>query len=163
MTSLSSLRWSFAEEIVNIQDLNGVGPVTAGKLRDAGYDSIASLAIAPIRELIEKAGLENSVALKISRASRETIQTDFVTAKQLYERRLSLQRLSFASTNLDKLPRRKHQTPSRRLDPLALQRRIHRARIPKRTPTTPKQPPSQTPPNSSSPQPSSRHNKPSSS
>ncbi len=92
-----------AEEIVNIQDLNGVGPVTAGKLRDAGYDSIASLAIAPIRELIEKAGLENSVALKISRAARETIQTDFVTAKQLYERRLSLQRLSFASTNLDKL------------------------------------------------------------
>jgi DNA repair protein RadA len=92
-----------AEEIVNIQDLNGVGPVTAGKLRDAGYDSIASLAIAPIRELMEKAGLENSVAQKISRAARETIQTDFVTAKQLYERRLNLQRLSFASTNLDKL------------------------------------------------------------
>ena len=92
-----------AEAIVDIQDLNGVGPVTAGKLRDAGYDSIASLAIAPIRELIEKAGLENSVALKISRAARETIQTDFVTAKQLYERRQNLQRLSFASTNLDKL------------------------------------------------------------
>ncbi|OLB72745.1 DNA repair and recombination protein RadA, partial [archaeon 13_2_20CM_2_52_21] len=43
------------------------------------------------------------VALKISRAARATIQTDFVTAKQLYERRLNLQRLSFASTNLDKL------------------------------------------------------------
>lgn len=92
-----------AEEIVNIQDLNGVGPVTANKLREAGYDSISSLAIAPIRELIEKAGLENSVALKISRAARETIQTDFITAKQLYERRQNLQRLSFASTNLDKL------------------------------------------------------------
>src|SRR3989442_4402077 len=52
---------------------------------------------------MEKAGLENSVALKISRAARATIQTDFVTAKQLYERRLNLQRLSFASTNLDKL------------------------------------------------------------
>src|SRR3989475_6140118 len=103
MTALSSLRESLAEEIVNIQDLNGVGPVTAGKLRDAGYDSIASLAIAPTRELMEKAGLENSVALKISRAARATIQTDFVTAKQLYERRLNLQRLSFASTNLDKL------------------------------------------------------------
>src|SRR5207253_11333979 len=89
--------------MVNIRDLNGVGPVTAGKLRDAGYDSIASLAIAPIRELIEKAGLENSVALKVSRAARETIQTDFVTANRLYERRLNLQRLSFASTNLDKL------------------------------------------------------------
>ncbi len=92
-----------AEEIVDIQDLNGVGPVTASKLREAGYDSIASLAIAPTRELIEKAGLENSVAIKISRAARETIQTDFVTAKQLYERRQNLQRLSFASNNLNKL------------------------------------------------------------
>ena len=92
-----------AEAIVDIQDLNGVGPVTANKLREAGYDSIASLAIAPIRELIDKTGLENSVALKISRAARETIQTDFITAKQLYERRKELQRLSFASTNLDKL------------------------------------------------------------
>jgi len=92
-----------AEEIVDIQDLNGVGPVTANKLREAGYDSIASLAIAPIRELVDKAGLENSVALKISRAARETIQTEFITAKQLYERRQNLQRLSFASTNIDKL------------------------------------------------------------
>ncbi len=92
-----------AEEIVNIQDLNGVGPVTATKLREAGYDSIASLAIAPIREIVEKAGLENSVAQKISRAARETIQTDFITAKQLYERRQNLQRLSFASNNLNKL------------------------------------------------------------
>ncbi len=92
-----------AEEIVDIQDLNGVGPVTATKLREAGYDSIASLAIAPIRELVDKAGLENSVALKISRAARATIQTDFITAKQLYERRQNLQRLSFASNNLNKL------------------------------------------------------------
>ncbi|HEX4921946.1 MAG TPA: DNA repair and recombination protein RadA [Candidatus Bathyarchaeia archaeon] len=92
-----------AEEIVDIQDLNGVGPVTANKLREAGYDSIASLAIAPIRELVDKAGLENSVALKISRAARETIQTEFITAKQLYERRQNLQRLTFASTNIDKL------------------------------------------------------------
>src|SRR2546427_12492354 len=105
MTALSSLRESLAEEIVNIQDLTGVGPVTAGKLRDAGYDSIASLAIAPIRELMEKAGLENSVAQKISRAARATIQTDFVTAKQLYERRPNLQPLSFATTNLHTLRR----------------------------------------------------------
>ncbi len=89
-----------AEAIVDIQDLNGVGPVTANKLREAGYDSIASLAIAPIRELIDKAGLENSVATKISRAARETIQTDFITAKQLYERRKDLQRLLSVMTQL---------------------------------------------------------------
>ena len=90
-------------EVLDIQDLAGVGPVTANKLREAGYDSISSLAIAPIRELVEKAGLEASVAHKISKAARETIQTDFVTAKQLWERRQTLLRLSFGSNNLNKL------------------------------------------------------------
>jgi DNA repair protein RadA len=92
-----------SEEIVDIKELSGVGPVTANKLREAGYDSVSSLAIAPIRELVEKAGLESSVAQKISRAARETIQTDFVTAKQLYERRQNLQRLTLGSSNLDTL------------------------------------------------------------
>src|SRR5713101_8479452 len=90
-------------EVLDIQDLDGVGPVTANKLREAGYDSISALAIAPIRELVEKAGLETSVAHKISKAARETIQTDFVTAKQLWERRKILLRLSFGSSNLDTL------------------------------------------------------------
>ena len=90
-------------EVLDIQDLDGVGPVTANKLREAGYDSISSLAIAPIRELVEKAGLETSVAHKISKAARETIQTDFVTAKQLWERRKTLLRLSFGSSNLNTL------------------------------------------------------------
>ena len=90
-------------EVLDIQDLAGVGPVTANKLREAGYDSISALAIAPIRELVEKASLEASVAHKISKAARETIQTDFVTAKQLWERRQTLLRLSFGSNNLNKL------------------------------------------------------------
>src|SRR5207244_9119288 len=54
-------------EVLDIQDLDGVGPVTANKLREAGYDSISSLAITPILELVEKADLETSVAQKISR------------------------------------------------------------------------------------------------
>ncbi len=77
--------------------------MTAGKLRAAGFDSVESLAIAPVRELVEKATLETSVALKVSRAARQTIQTDFVTAKQLWERRKTLLRLSLGSSNLNKL------------------------------------------------------------
>lgn len=91
------------QEVSDIQDLDGVGPVTAGKLRDAGFDSIGALAIAPVRELVEKASLETSVAVKISRAARQTIQTDFITAKQLWERRQTLLKLSFGSNNLNKL------------------------------------------------------------
>ncbi len=46
-------------EVLDIQDLDGVGPVTANKLREAGYDDISALAIAPIRELVEKACSRN--------------------------------------------------------------------------------------------------------
>jgi DNA repair protein RadA len=91
------------QEIVDIQDLNGVGPVTAGKLRDAGFDSILAIAVAPIRELMDKASLDASTAGKVVKAARQQIKTDFDTAKQLYERRQNLVRLTLGSNNLNKL------------------------------------------------------------
>jgi hypothetical protein len=58
------------QEIVDIQDLDGVGPVTAGKL-SAGFDSIPALAVAPVREVMDKAGLEGgTTAGRASSGSR---------------------------------------------------------------------------------------------
>jgi DNA repair protein RadA len=91
------------QEIVDIQDLEGVGPVTAGKLREAGFDSVLALAVAPIRELVDKASLDSSVAYKIVKAARRQIDTTFITAKQLYDKRQNLQRLTLGSQNLNKL------------------------------------------------------------
>jgi len=90
-------------EVVDIQDLDGVGPVTAGKLREAGFDSILAIAVAPIREMVDKANLEASVAYKIAKAARHHIDTGFITAKQLYEKRQNLLRLTLGSNNLNKL------------------------------------------------------------
>jgi DNA repair protein RadA len=91
------------QEIVDIQDLDGDGPVTAGKLSEAGYDSILAIAIAPIRESVDKASLDASVAYKIVKAARRQIDTGFITAKQLYDKRQNLQRLTLDSQNLNKL------------------------------------------------------------
>ena len=91
------------EAITDISDLSGVGPITAGKLKAAGFDSVEAIAVAPVRELVEKASLESSVAQKIVKAARETIHTDFVTAKQLWEKRKDLKRLNLGSSNLDTL------------------------------------------------------------
>jgi len=90
-------------EIVDIQDLDGVGPVTAGRLREAGFDSILAIAVAPIREMVDKANLEASAAFKIAKAARHHIDTGFITAKQLYEKRQNLLRLTLGSNNLNKL------------------------------------------------------------
>lgn len=59
--------------------------MTAGKVGEAEFGSIVALAAAPIRELIDKAGLDASTASKIVRASRKPVDTDSLT-KQLYER-----------------------------------------------------------------------------
>jgi len=91
------------EAITDISDLSGVGPITAGKLKAAGYESVESIAVAPVREIVDKASLESSVAQKIVKAARETIHTDFVTAKQLWEKRKDLKRLNIGSSNLDTL------------------------------------------------------------
>lgn len=74
------------QEIVKIQDL-GVGAITADKLKEAGFASGEAIDVAPVRELVDKANLEASVALKMRKVARQTIQTDFITAKQLWERR----------------------------------------------------------------------------
>jgi DNA repair protein RadA len=42
------------EKVESITDLEGVGPITAGKLTDAGFDSVEALAVAPIREVADK-------------------------------------------------------------------------------------------------------------
>ena len=91
------------EAITDISDLSGVGPITAGKLKAAGYESVESIAVAPVREIVDKASLESSVAQKIVKAARETIHTDFMTAKQLWEKRKDLKRLNIGSSNLDTL------------------------------------------------------------
>jgi DNA repair protein RadA len=92
-----------SDTLESIQDLEGVGPVTANKLKEAGFDSIEAIAVAPIRELVDKAGLDSSAATKIVRAARQTIHIDLLTAKQLYDRRQSLLRLNTGSENLNKL------------------------------------------------------------
>ena len=61
-----------SDTLENIQDLDGVGPVTANRLKEAGFDSIEAVAVAPIRELVDKAGLESSAAIKIVRAARHS-------------------------------------------------------------------------------------------
>jgi DNA repair protein RadA len=91
------------DKIENIQDLEGVGPVTAGKLTDAGFDSVEALAVAPIREVMDKANLESSAVTKIIKAARQAIQLDFINAKELWEKRQGMLKLTTGAKNFDSL------------------------------------------------------------
>ncbi len=92
------------KEIKTLEDLPGVGPATAEKLREAGYDSIEAIAVASPMELKEIAGISEGAALKIIQAAREAANIGtFMRADEYMERRESIGKISTGSKSLDKL------------------------------------------------------------
>src|SRR4030042_1341112 len=85
-----------------IEDLPGVGPATAGKLRELGYHTVESLAMATSREL-EPVGVSEKKAFQIIEAARSSIGIAFIRADELFRMRKSVLRLTSGSKVLDKL------------------------------------------------------------
>ena len=56
---------------VKIEDLPGVGPATAEKLREAGFDELLALAVMSPADLAEQAELGEAVAGKIINAAKK--------------------------------------------------------------------------------------------
>ena len=83
-----------------IEDLPGVGPATAQKLRELGYHTVESLAMATIREL-EPVGVSEKKAAQVIQAARSSIGVSFIRADQLLKQRQSIARLTTRSKTLD--------------------------------------------------------------
>src|SRR5512136_3482934 len=83
-----------------IEDLPGVGPATSQKLRDLGYHTVESLAMATSREL-EPVGVTEKKAFQIIEAARSAIGISFVRADELFKMRQSVLRLTSGSKALD--------------------------------------------------------------
>lgn len=85
-----------------VEDIPGVGPITAKKLQSAGYSSIESIAVASVREL-EEVGISADRAKEISRIVRKIVPIGFQTAEDLLRQRMNVVRLSTGSEALNKL------------------------------------------------------------
>mgnify|MGYP001772635744 CR=1 FL=1 len=92
------------EEEVKLEDLEGVGRITAQKLRAAGYYSIKDLAFASAHELAVILGSEER-AMAIIRAAQKLISRgeEFITAKELFEKRKNIEYISTGVKSLDDL------------------------------------------------------------
>jgi DNA repair protein RadA len=88
---------------VSVMDLPGIGPATAEKLADAGYDTILSIAVSSPGEMVEIAGVSEAVARKMIQMARSSMEMGFESGDQLLKRREKVIRLSTGSTEIDKL------------------------------------------------------------
>lgn len=66
----------------SVEDLPGLGPATAQKLGEIGFNTVQSIATATSLELIE-AGIGEATAQKIIEAARKSVEIRFIPADQL--------------------------------------------------------------------------------
>ena len=88
-------------EKVTIQDLPGVGAATAEKLEAAGYRDLMSVAVATLGELIEAAGVTESVARKMINAARDSMKMGFESGTEVLRKRQSVKKISTGSKFFD--------------------------------------------------------------
>ena len=83
--------------------IKGVGPSTASKLRAAGFTTVETLAVTPVREIMSKAGLGEEKTFEICEESRKLMNYGFVKAADLWERRKNLLRCTTCSKKVDEI------------------------------------------------------------
>lgn len=86
----------------HLEDLPGVGPATAKKLRELGFHTVETLATATAKEL-EPAGIGEKKAFEIIRLVRSSTALPFIRADELLKMRQSVLRLTTGCKVFDEL------------------------------------------------------------
>ena len=84
-----------------LEDLD-IGSTTAKKLRELGFHTVESLAMATAKEL-EQAGISKKNATKLIRKARSCMPLQFIRGDELVKMRQNVLRLTTGSSMLDKL------------------------------------------------------------
>jgi len=90
-------------EELSIEDLPGIGPKGAQKLREAGYEDIMSIAAVSSGELSSICEIGEATAEKIIAAARSKLDMGFKTADEALEKRKSIGKITTGSKALDDL------------------------------------------------------------
>ena len=98
-----NMKQKLVSDEVDIVDLPGVGAATAIKLRDAGYTSLLSIAVASLGEIVESSGVSEAVARKMIQAARSSLEMGFESGIDMLKRRESIIKLATGSKQLDTL------------------------------------------------------------
>ena len=87
--------------VKEIEDLPGIGPTTAEKLKAAGYETVDSVAAASPSEIAETSGMSMDAAKKAVDAAKQATTLEFSTGNEVYEKRKALGVIPTGSKSLD--------------------------------------------------------------
>jgi len=87
-----------------LEDLPGVGPATAEKLREAGFGTVEAIAVASPGELVTAAEVGEATAAKIIAGARQAADVGgFETGDQILERRKQVGKITTGSKSFNEL------------------------------------------------------------
>jgi DNA repair protein RadA len=90
--------------VVDLEDLPGVGPAIAEKLREGGFTSLEAIAVASPSELVASAEIGEATAAKIINAARQAADIGgFETGDKILVRRQEVGKLTTGSETLNTL------------------------------------------------------------
>ena len=89
---------------LTVEDLPGVGPATAEKLREAGFNELLAIAVMTPRSLADAAELGEAVSAKIIASAKKLANIGgFISGNTILERRREVLKLSSGSAAIDEL------------------------------------------------------------
>ncbi|MDH7507506.1 MAG: DNA repair and recombination protein RadA [Candidatus Thermoplasmatota archaeon] len=90
--------------IDSIEEIPGVGPATADKLRESGFNDLMDIAVVSPQELASIAEIGLATATRIIQEAGKKVQKDeFKTGNELFEKRQQIGKISTGSKTFDEL------------------------------------------------------------
>ncbi len=91
------------EKEAALTDLPGIGPTTAAKLEEAGYDDLMAIAVMNPADLSTIADITEATARKAVNAARKLLRLEFEDATEYLKKRQEVIKITTGSSNLNQL------------------------------------------------------------
>lgn len=86
-----------------LKGVNGLSGNTISRLKSAGFCTVESILVTPLKELIQKSDIGGDTAERVLDAARSLVSVDFITARELYEQRKNAMKLTTGCKVLNEL------------------------------------------------------------